>query len=86
MAIQAIKKNEEYHEVLDSLEARNFFGQLTCNFQNGLIESCRISETLTKKELRERKKDLIGRESIKEVEQLMLDKSRTKVLVRKTDG
>jgi hypothetical protein len=77
---QTIKRNEEFYEVLDDLETRKMFGEATFYFQNGAIESCRISERHTKKDLKERK-------NIKDVERLMLDKSRPKVLVsRKADG
>jgi hypothetical protein len=72
METQIIKKNEEFCEVLNDLEERRMFGEVTFYFQNGVVESCRISERLIKKDLKERKK---VKSSVKDIERLMLDKS-----------
>jgi hypothetical protein len=45
--------NQEYHELLEDLAVRGFYGEVTFYFQGGNIESSRISERSTKKEVRE---------------------------------
>jgi hypothetical protein len=45
--------NREYHELLDYLADRRFYGEVTFYFQNGIIESNRLSERNTKSEIRE---------------------------------
>jgi hypothetical protein len=46
--------NQEYHELLDDLACRRFYGEATFYFQCGNIESSRLSERNTKSEIRER--------------------------------
>jgi hypothetical protein len=46
--------NQEYHELLDDLTDRRFYGEVTFYFQGGNIESNRLSERNTKSEIRER--------------------------------
>jgi hypothetical protein len=46
--------NQEYHELLDDLADRRFFGEATFYFQGGNIEANRLSERNTKSEIRER--------------------------------
>ena len=46
--------NEEYHDLLDDLTERKYFGEVTFYFQNGNIESNRLSERNTKTEIKER--------------------------------
>jgi hypothetical protein len=46
--------NHEYHDFLDELTERRFFGEATFYFQGGNIESSRLSERNTKSEIRER--------------------------------
>ena len=43
--------NDEYHELLDDLAERGFFGEITFYFQGGNIESNRLSERNTKGEV-----------------------------------
>ena len=45
--------NQEYHDMLDILSERGFFGELTLYFQNGNIESSRKSERNSKNEVKE---------------------------------
>lgn len=45
--------NEEYHELIDDLTERKFFGEVTFYFQGGNIESSRKSERNTKSEVKE---------------------------------
>jgi hypothetical protein len=52
MDVQAA--NQEYHELLDDLTDRRFYGEVTFYFQGGNIESNRLSERNTKSEIRER--------------------------------
>jgi hypothetical protein len=52
MDIQAT--NQEYHELLEDLADRRFYGEITFYFQGGNIESNRLSERNTKSEIRER--------------------------------
>jgi hypothetical protein len=47
-------QNQEYHELLDDLTDRRFYGEVTFYFQDGNIESNRLSERNTKSEIRER--------------------------------
>ena len=46
--------NEEYHDLIDDLAERKFFGEVTLYFQGGNIESNRLSERNTKTEVRDR--------------------------------
>jgi hypothetical protein len=46
--------NEEYHDLMDDLTERKFYGEVTFYFQGGNIESSRMSEHNTKKEIREK--------------------------------
>jgi hypothetical protein len=62
--------NQEYHELLEDLTERKFFGEATFYFQGGNIESSRLSERNTKSEIRER----------------MQVKKRRKVVVRHAGG
>ena len=55
METQTVKKNEEFHDLLDNLEERKLFGEVTMYFQGGAIESCRVSERHTKNELKAKK-------------------------------
>ena len=52
--MDAQSTNQEYHELLEDLTERRFFGEVTFYFQGGNIESNRISERNTKNEIRER--------------------------------
>jgi hypothetical protein len=45
--------NEEYHDLIDDLTDRRFFGEVTLYFQGGNIESSRKSERNTKTEIRD---------------------------------
>ena len=45
--------NEEYHDLIDDLTERKFFGEVTFYFQSGNIESSRKSERNTKTEVKE---------------------------------
>ena len=45
--------NQEYHELLDDLTERRFFGEVTLYFQGGNIESNRTTERRTKSEVKE---------------------------------
>lgn len=47
----AIAKNEEHHDFMASLAERRFYGEVTFYIQDGIVESCRVSERHTKKEL-----------------------------------
>ena len=46
--------NQEYHDLLDDLAERRFFGEVTFFFQGGNIESDRQTERNTKSEIRKR--------------------------------
>ena len=46
--------NQEYHDLIDDLTDRRFFGEVTFYFQGGNIEANRLSERSTKSEIRER--------------------------------
>jgi len=46
--------NKEYHELLDDLAGRGFFGELVLYFQRGNVESSRLIERNTKKEVRDK--------------------------------
>jgi hypothetical protein len=46
--------NDEYHDFLDDLTERRFFGEITFYFQDGNIESNRLIERNTKSEIREK--------------------------------
>jgi hypothetical protein len=48
------RENEEYHELIDDLFERRFFGEVTLYFQGGNIESNRMSERNTKTEIRDK--------------------------------
>ncbi len=48
-----IRLNEEYHDLIDDLADRKFFGEVTFYFQGGNIESSRKSERNTKNEIKE---------------------------------
>jgi len=50
----AIRENEEHFDYLESLVNRGFYGEITLYIQKGNIESCRVSERHTKKELIQR--------------------------------
>jgi hypothetical protein len=54
VAMEARLKNEEYHELIDDLTERQFFGEVTLYFQGGNIESNRTSERNSKTEIREK--------------------------------
>ncbi|MDR2535187.1 MAG: hypothetical protein LBD29_04035 [Treponema sp.] len=54
--MKAARANEEYHDLLDDLAERRFFGEVTFFFQGGNIESNRMSERNTKSEVREKMK------------------------------
>jgi hypothetical protein len=47
------RRNEEFHELIDELTERKFFGEVTLYFQGGNIESSRKSERNTKNEVKE---------------------------------
>ena len=49
--------NEEYHDLIDELTERKFFGEITFYFQGGNIESNRKSERNTKNEVKEMMKN-----------------------------
>lgn len=48
------RHNEAYHDLIDELAERKFFGEITLYFQGGNIESNRLSERNTKNEVRDR--------------------------------
>jgi len=52
--MEARLNNEEYHELIDDLTERRFFGEVTLYFQGGNIESNRMSERNTKTEIRDK--------------------------------
>lgn len=52
-----LPSNEEYHDLIDDLAGRGFYGEITLYFQGGNIESSRVSERNTKTEIRNRMKD-----------------------------
>jgi hypothetical protein len=52
MDVQAT--NQEYHDLLEDLTDRRFYGEVTFYFQGGNIEASRLSERNTKSEIRER--------------------------------
>jgi hypothetical protein len=62
--------NEEYHDLIDDLTDRKFYGEITLYFQGGNIESNRMSERNTKTEIREK----------------MLSNKRRKVIVPRAAG
>jgi hypothetical protein len=43
--------NDGYHNLIDALTGRKMYGEITLYMQAGNIETCRISERLTKKEV-----------------------------------
>jgi hypothetical protein len=47
------RNNEEFHDLIDELTERKFFGEVTFYFQGGNIESSRKSERNTKNEVKE---------------------------------
>jgi TfoX/Sxy family transcriptional regulator of competence genes len=63
------KDNEEYHELLNIITEKKMFGEVTLYVQNGNIESHRISERVTKTEMkaiaeeRKKKKYVVRKES-----------------------
>jgi hypothetical protein len=46
--------NEEYHDLIDDLTERKFYGEVVLYFQGGNIESNRKIERNTKTEIREK--------------------------------
>jgi hypothetical protein len=52
--MSTVANNYEYHELIEELTEKKFFGEITFYFQGGNIESSRISERNTKSEIRER--------------------------------
>jgi hypothetical protein len=46
--------NDEYHDMIDDLTERKFYGEITFYFQGGNIESNRLSERNTKSEIRDK--------------------------------
>ena len=46
-----LKKNEECHDLLEIIAEEKMFGEVTFYVQGGNIESCRVSERHSKKEL-----------------------------------
>jgi hypothetical protein len=49
-----LRSNEEYHDFIDGLSDRKFYGEITLYFQGGNIESSRTSERVTKSEMRDK--------------------------------
>jgi hypothetical protein len=45
-------KNEEFHDLIDSLAERQLCGEVTLYIQGGNIESCRVSAHYTKTEVK----------------------------------
>jgi hypothetical protein len=62
--------NQEYHDLIDDLTERKFYGEVTLYFQGGNIESNRMSERNTKAEIRDK----------------MLSKKHRKVIVSRLTG
>ena len=50
--MEAQATNQEYHDLIDDLTERKFYGEVTLYFQGGNIESNRTSERNTKTEIR----------------------------------
>ena len=48
------RRNDEYHDFIDDLATRGFYGEVTFFFQGGVIESSRTTERNTKHEVREK--------------------------------
>jgi ArsR family metal-binding transcriptional regulator len=48
------KPNLEYHELIDDLTARKFYGNITLYFQAGVIDHNEIVERNTAKEIKEK--------------------------------
>ena len=48
------KPNMEYHELIDDLTDRKFFGNVVLYFQNGIIGNSEMTERSTAKEIKER--------------------------------
>jgi hypothetical protein len=46
--------NDEYHDLINDLTERKFYGEVTFYFQGGNIESNRLSERNTKSEIRDK--------------------------------
>jgi hypothetical protein len=65
-ATKNLTVNQEYHDLIDDLTERKFYGEITLYFQGGNIESNRMSEHNTKTEIRDK----------------MLSKKRRKVVIR----
>jgi hypothetical protein len=52
--MEAQATNQEYHDLIDDLTERKFYGEVTLYFQGGNIESNRMSERNTKTEIRDK--------------------------------
>jgi hypothetical protein len=48
------KLNMEYHELIDDLTEREFFGDVTLHFQAGIIDHSMTTERNTVKEIKEK--------------------------------
>jgi hypothetical protein len=48
------KLNMEYHELIDDLTEREFFGDVTLHFQAGIIDHSMTTERNTAKEIKEK--------------------------------
>jgi hypothetical protein len=58
------KPNIEYHEMIDDLTERKFFGSLTLHFQAGIIDHSMTTERNTAKEIKEKMNAKKGCESL----------------------
>ena len=47
-----LEDNKEFHDYIESLTERKIYGEITLYLQKGLIESCRVSERVTKSEVK----------------------------------
>ncbi|MDR1230036.1 MAG: hypothetical protein LBK61_01405 [Spirochaetaceae bacterium] len=46
--------NEEYHDLIDDLSVRKFYGEITLYFQGGNIGNSRLTEHNTKTEIQKK--------------------------------
>jgi len=48
------RQNTEYHELIDDLSERKFYGDVTLHFQAGIIDHSLTTERNTAKEIKEK--------------------------------
>jgi len=58
------KPNTEYHELIDYLTERKFFGDVTLHFQAGIIDHSLTTERNTAKEIKEKMSAKRGRKAL----------------------